>query len=43
MPQDDPKRRRPDIRLAGAKLNWCPAVALEKGLAATIAYFSTEV
>ena len=39
LPQDDPQRRRPDIRLAGEKLNWSPRVPLEEGLAKTIAYF----
>ena len=39
LPEDDPKRRCPDIELAKKKLGWTPAVRLEKGLAATIAYF----
>ena len=41
LPEDDPKRRRPDIRLAEAKLGWSPSVALEKGLKKTIEYFES--
>ncbi len=41
LPQDDPKRRRPDISLAKAKLDWSPSVALSDGLEATIAYFKS--
>lgn len=44
LPGDDPKQRRPDISLAQKHLNnWTPAVALEEGLARTIAYFRTQV
>jgi UDP-glucuronate decarboxylase len=39
LPQDDPVRRRPDITLAKERLNWEPRVALDAGLARTIAYF----
>jgi UDP-glucuronate decarboxylase len=39
LPADDPKQRRPDIALARRQLKWQPAVALEEGLARTIAYF----
>ena len=39
LPQDDPKQRCPDIRLAKAKLEWTPKVALEEGLRHTITYF----
>jgi len=39
LPADDPRQRRPDIALARAKLDWEPKVALEDGLAETIAYF----
>jgi len=37
--QDDPSRRKPDISLAKAKLNWEPKVKVEDGLTKTIAYF----
>ncbi len=39
LPQDDPVRRCPDIRLAEAKLGWKPTVSLDEGLPPTIAYF----
>jgi UDP-glucuronate decarboxylase len=39
LPQDDPKRRRPDIDLAREKLNWSPWLPLREGLARTIEYF----
>jgi UDP-glucuronate decarboxylase len=39
LPADDPKQRRPDISLAKAKLGWEPKIALDDGLAETIAYF----
>ncbi len=39
LPADDPSRRRPDIALARALLGWEPAVALEPGLAKTLAFF----
>jgi UDP-glucuronate decarboxylase len=39
LPDDDPKRRRPDITLAKGKLGWEPKVPLEEGLQRTIAYF----
>jgi UDP-glucuronate decarboxylase len=38
-PMDDPKRRRPDIKLAREKLGWQPEVGLKKGLEKTIKYF----
>lgn len=40
LPQDDPKRRRPDIALAHAKLNWKPRIRFEEGLNKTIEFFS---
>ena len=43
QPQDDPMRRRPDIRLARDKLGWHPETDLEKGLAQTIAYFRSLI
>ena len=39
LPQDDPLQRCPDIGLAQRLLGWQPRVALEDGLARTIAYF----
>lgn len=43
LPQDDPKQRRPDIRLAKDRLNWEPTVMLDEGLDKTIEYFKTVV
>ena len=41
LPVDDPMQRCPDISLAREKLKWEPKVALEAGLARTIAYFDS--
>ncbi len=43
LPQDDPKRRRPNISRANEVLGWHPQVRLEEGLKQTIEYFSTLV
>jgi UDP-glucuronate decarboxylase len=39
LPNDDPKKRQPDISLAKKILNWEPKVDLESGLISTIDYF----
>jgi dTDP-glucose 4,6-dehydratase len=39
LPQDDPKRRCPDISKAKRILKWEPKVGLEDGLKMTLAYF----
>lgn len=39
LPEDDPKRRRPDISKAKKILKWNPKVDLNKGLLKTIDYF----
>jgi UDP-glucuronate decarboxylase len=39
LPQDDPRQRQPDIRLAIEKLGWTPSITLEQGLLKTIEYF----
>jgi UDP-glucuronate decarboxylase len=39
LPSDDPRQRRPDIRMAQEKLAWQPSVQLREGLVRTIAYF----
>ena len=42
LPSDDPKQRKPDIRLAFDKLDkWEPKVNLEEGLLRTIEYFKS--
>lgn len=43
LPGDDPRKRKPDITLAQLKLNWKPAIPLEKGLPMTRDYFSTKL
>jgi dTDP-glucose 4,6-dehydratase len=39
LPEDDPRRRKPDIRRAKALLKWQPEVRLEDGLKDTIEWF----
>lgn len=39
LPQDDPKRRQPDITRARKLLGWSPQVPLEQGLQETWEYF----
>jgi len=43
LPQDDPKRRQPDITRARMLLDWEPATAIEEGLKETIEYFRPRV
>jgi UDP-glucuronate decarboxylase len=42
LPEDDPRRRKPDISRAKELLGWEPQVDLEQGLEATIAWFDNE-
>jgi dTDP-glucose 4,6-dehydratase len=39
LPQDDPKRRCPDISKAKRLLQWEPKIGLDEGLSRTVAYF----
>jgi UDP-glucuronate decarboxylase len=39
LPQDDPRRRRPDITRAKTWLNWQPTVPLSEGLKLTVEDF----
>ena len=39
LPEDDPKRRQPDITKAKSLLGWEPKVALEDGIRETLEYF----
>ena len=41
-PQDDPTKRRPDIGLAQASLEWTPEIPLRDGLARTIEWFRQQ-
>ena len=43
LPEDDPRRRQPDIARATRLLGWEPKVPLEEGLRATIEYFRGKV
>ncbi|CAM8623591.1 WcaG Nucleoside-diphosphate-sugar epimerases [Burkholderiales bacterium] len=43
LPQDDPKQRKPDIRLAKEALGWEPKVRFEDGLRETISYFKKVI
>jgi len=43
LPQDDPKRRRPDITRAQELLGWNPTVDRAEGLRRTLEYFRTVV
>ncbi|URD60789.1 SDR family oxidoreductase [Sphingomonas sp. KRR8] len=43
LPEDDPKRRKPDIGHASQLLGWEPKVALQDGLVATTAYFADQL
>ena len=40
LPQDDPKKRKPDISLAKKELKWEPKIKIRTGLEKTIEYFS---
>lgn len=39
LPEDDPKKRNPDITKAKNLLNWSPKVSIDQGLLETIEYF----
>jgi nucleoside-diphosphate-sugar epimerase len=39
LPEDDPRRRCPDITLARRHLRWRPSTPLREGLVRTVAYF----
>lgn len=43
LPKDDPKKRKPDITLAEARLGWRPLVPFGEGVAQTINYFKRIV
>ena len=39
LPQDDPKQRKPDIKIAQQTIKWHPKISLDDGLKLTIDYF----
>ena len=43
LPQDDPRRRKPDITKAIALLQWQPQIPLEQGLRNTLPYLQTRL
>lgn len=43
LPEDDPKRRCPDITMAKQYLSWQPEIPLQIGLEKTITYFREEL
>ena len=43
LPEDDPKKRKPDISKAESLLGWQPKVSLKDGLNRTIEYFRKEL
>ena len=43
LPQDDPKRRQPDITKAKKLLSWQPKISLEDGLKKTITWFKQAI
>lgn len=43
LPQDDPKRRRPDITRAQTQLGWNPTIDRTEGFKRTLEYFRTVV
>jgi nucleoside-diphosphate-sugar epimerase len=42
LPEDDPRRRCPDISRAEELLRWKPKISLEQGLSRTIAWFTIK-
>ncbi len=43
LPQDDPKQRKPSIKLAREILNWEPKIELKEGLLKTIEWFKQNL
>ncbi len=43
LPEDDPKRRQPDITKARTVLGWSPRVGLEEGLRETVTWFQEKI
>ena len=40
---DDPRQRKPDIRVAKAEIGWQPLISVKDGLRKTVEYFQAEV
>jgi UDP-glucuronate decarboxylase len=43
LPQDDPTKRKPDIRTAKKGLGWEPKIDLEEGLKGMIEYYKNSI
>ena len=43
LPEDDPQRRCPDIRLAKENLSWHPKISLAEGLSPTLDWFKKRL
>jgi len=43
LPEDDPKKRKPNIAKAKKMLGWTPKVSLKEGLGKTIEYFKNQL
>jgi UDP-glucuronate decarboxylase len=43
LPEDDPRRRRPDIGRAQALLGWRPRIGLDRGLPETVQWFAGRI
>jgi UDP-glucuronate decarboxylase len=43
MPEDDPRKRKPDITKAKTLLHWEPTISREEGLQKTIRYFRSRI
>lgn len=43
LPEDDPRRRKPDISLARKALGWNPGTGLDEGLRRTVEYFRSQL
>lgn len=43
LPNDDPRRRKPNISLAEEKLSWTPTTSLHSGIRKTIEYFADMI
>ena len=43
LPEDDPKKRQPDISIAKQELGWEPKIELKEGIIKTIEYFESTL
>ena len=43
LPQDDPVKRKPDIKKAQDNLNWKPQEGIESGLKKTVTFFKNNL